>query len=91
VNVEHGQAGDSATSESQDVRSRCLADGYLPEDLEGLTEEDMVSLLDYVEGSTMEGCATRLPKMMIWTPDNPSEEIAKHHALDAARERHQRP
>jgi hypothetical protein len=51
---------------AQDVRSRCIADGYLPEHPKGLTEEDMESLLDYKVGSTLEESAARLPKMMIW-------------------------
>lgn len=79
MSIEGADPDQSAAREPQNVRSRCLADGYLESEIEGHTDEEMESLLDYVVGSTMEECAERLPKMTIWKADTDPMEIATHH------------
>lgn len=80
--MEGGDPDQPRAPDPQDVRGRCVADGSLPEYLEGLTEEEMESLLGYTDGSTSEAAAARLTHMMIWRSHTLSEEIAAHH--DAA-------
>ncbi len=60
------------------LRSRVLADGFIPEEIGHLSEEELESLLDYEDGSTMEACAERLAETTVWGPDTPTAEIVAH-------------